>query len=216
MAQQGVTSQIFLFDMETTGLSRKIDQVCQLSAIPFDIEHTSRPRTDIFNEYVLPSCEFNPMASQINGFYINNTGELCKQGRPLPTVSVKEAYSSFFEYLKQKTPPKASIMLTGYNCKSFDTSFLKRDCHEHGISIAVEGRELHFADAYLLIKAVKRTSLPGIRSLRQQAVHQYLYPHSRSFGESHDGVKDVFELADILRFPKIPLDKLLSYKFDLS
>ena len=218
MADKDLTSQIFLFDMETTGLDRMVDQVCQISAVPFYKEPIDRQRqADIFNVYILPDRKFHPEASKINGFSIvenGDTRELYKQGKPLPTVSLQEAYSSFFEYLKQKTPPEARIVLTGYNSKSFDISFLRRDCHKCGVTVAVEGRELHFADAFLLICAIRDTVLPGINSLSQQAVHQYLCPHSEGYGEFHDGVDDVLRLADILRSPKIPLQQLFLHEFE--
>ena len=192
-------SQIILFDIETTGIDREVDQVCQLAAVALTRqEHENED--DVFNAYVLPTRSFHGKATEVNGFTIEKKS-LRKEGKTLPTISLEKAYKTFFEYLKLKTNPGDKLMLVGYNSKQFDMVFLRRDCHKFGIPVEVEGRQLHFADAFLFLLAVRNSVLPGIGNrMTQQSVHQYLCPGIHRV--CHDAVADVLNLRDILLSPK--------------
>ncbi len=215
---QASGSQIILFDMETTGIDREVDQVCQLAAVPLtrqNLEYEDEDEDDVFTAYVLPTRSFHGEATKVNGFTIDE-GSLFKGGNPLPTISLEKAYKSFFEYLKLKTNSGDKLTLVGYNSKQFDMAFLRRDCHKFGIPVAVEGRQLHFADAFLFLLAVRNFVLPGIgSSMTQESVHQYLCPDSSgSHRVCHDAVADVLNLREILLSPKVPLEQLSQHEFN--
>ena len=102
---------------------------------------------------MLPTRSFHGEATKVNGFTIEKKS-LRKEGKSLPTISLEKVYKTFFEYLKLKTNQGDKLTLVGYNSKQFDMVFLRRDCHKFGIPVEVEGRQLHFADAYLFLLAV--------------------------------------------------------------
>lgn len=204
-------SCIILFDVATTGLNKKLDEVCQLAAV--SLAHDCEE--DIFNAYVLPTCSFHREASKANGFTIKDES-LCREGIILPTISLEEMYKTFFEYLKLKTNPGDKLTLVGYKSEKFDMEFLRRDCHKFGIPVAMGRKDLYFADAFHLLKAARNSVLPGINKMSLQSVHHYLYPNSGIDHVCHDAVADVKNLRKILLHPKVPLEQLSQHEFKLS
>ena len=139
--------KFFLFDLETTGLSRQNDQICQIAVQPFDQE------TKPFNIHILPDINFHPQASKVNGYRIlcssSHQRLLTKRGQPVEATTLTKGIGKFYEYLRRQSRTGSEVVLIGYNCKSFDVPILLRD-----IERPDDMHDIKFADAFLQMKKI--------------------------------------------------------------
>lgn len=201
--------KFFIFDLETTGLNRQKDEICQIAVQPYD-EDGPQP----FNIHILPNCDFHPKASEVNGYTISYSSSsersLTKLGQPVETTTLAQGIKEFYDYLRRQSSSGSKIVLIGYNCKSFDVPILLRD-----IEPPADMRyKILYADAYLLMKKIRHTKLVGIPSLKQETVYRQV-SGVEILNPIHDAVKDTFELREILKSPKlsISLEDILEHSF---
>ncbi|CAG2245410.1 unnamed protein product [Mytilus edulis] len=105
---------VVVFDLETTGLSRKSD-ITQLAA--FD-------GTTVFNEYVSPREVISPKVSEITGLTFDfscdqmyHHGTFCK---PVKSRDIQIVLLEFIDFISKKKKP----ILFGHNIASFDIPIL--------------------------------------------------------------------------------------------
>ncbi|TDH09819.1 hypothetical protein EPR50_G00090810 [Perca flavescens] len=104
---------IVFFDLETTGLDTASCHITQLSAVCEEKE---------FNVYTLPRRPITPGASQLTGFTVY-CGQLYLCGRPVVTIPIFDALTSFINYLSNFPGP---VLLAAHNAKGFDALVLSR------------------------------------------------------------------------------------------
>ena len=199
----------FLFDLETTGLSRQNDQICQIAVQPFDQE------TKPFNIHILPDSNFHPQASKVNGYRILYSSShqrlLTKRGQPVEATTLTQGIGKFYEYLRRQSRTGSEVVLIGYNCKSFDVPILLRD-----IERPDDMHDIKFADAFLLMKKIQDTKLAGIRNLKQPTVYNYVT--GANVDPVHDAIQDVIQLKQILKSPKLSItsEDILEHSFQIE
>lgn len=99
-----------VFDLETTGISRKTDEIIEISAIKV----VSGKAVDEFTSLVNPLMHIPSPASSVNGIY----DYMVKDAPTFETV-----FKDFIEFI-------GDAVLLGHNIYSFDLKFLYRDARK--------------------------------------------------------------------------------------
>lgn len=100
-----------VFDLETTGISCKTDDVIEISAIKVMDEKV----VGEFSTLVNPGRPIPPRASAVNGIYDDMVME---------APSFEEALRDFIDFIEE-------YPLVGHNIYNFDMKFLYRDCQKY-------------------------------------------------------------------------------------
>lgn len=100
-----------VFDLETTGISWKTDEVIEISAVKVK----SGKVVEEFNTLVNPGCSIPFGASQVNGI----TDEMVKDAPPFHLV-----LKDFISFI-------GNMVLVGHNISRFDMNFLYRDSKKY-------------------------------------------------------------------------------------
>ncbi|KAJ8417950.1 hypothetical protein AAFF_G00227930 [Aldrovandia affinis] len=169
---------LVFFDLETTGLDVAVCDIVQLSAI-------CGQRT--FNAHVLPRCSMMAEASRVTGFTVLDQ-TLLLRGRPVDTVSLRQALTSFIAFLRSLNRP----LLAAHNAKRFDCPVLARALRELSLREEFQQAIAGFLDTYLLSKDL----------LAYTAVRQYSQQHLVSIFlnkkyEAHNALEDVRALQEL-------------------
>lgn len=108
--REAVSSYV-IFDLETTGISPKTDEVIEISAVKV----INGEVTDTFSKLVNPGRPIPDAASQVNGI----TDEMVKD---CPTFeSVLKEFDEFVD----------DMILIGHNIYTFDLKFISRDARKY-------------------------------------------------------------------------------------
>lgn len=99
-----------VFDLETTGLSAKKDQIIEISAVKV----VDGEVVDEFTSLVNPCCPIPFYSSKVNGIYDDMVAEA-------PTIDV--VLPKFIEFI-------GDDILVGHNIHTFDMKFICRDAHK--------------------------------------------------------------------------------------
>ena len=172
-----LSAEICVFDLETTSLSRDCD-IVQISAVTLD-------GMSKFNQYILPSQNIAYSASKVTGITMNG-GKLFLHGRPVESVSTKEALSSFLDWLASFGK---NIILVGHNIKAFDVKHLLRHARLHGISLDILAG---FVDTLPLFKSF----FPGLSSYSQENIYRKIIGETY---EAHNSLGDVIALCSLIK-----------------
>ena len=167
------TAEICVFDLETTSLSRDCD-IVQISAMTLD----GRSK---FDRYILPSKDVAYSASKVTGITMTG-GKLFLHGKPVASVCIKEALSSFVNWLSSFGK---HIILAGHNVKAFDVKHLLRHAKLHGISFDMLAG---FVDTLPLFKHV----FPEFSTYSQKHLFQKIIGGTY---EAHNSLSDVIALC---------------------
>ena len=218
----GLTDKIFifLFNLETTGFfscsPTKKQDICQIGVL----SHTG---ASSFNRYIIPSTEFHFKASETSGFTTGyRDGKktiLLNQQEVEDTVSESQALSDLVAFLNTNSEPGSTILLIGYNSKGHDAPFLTKAFIDCGISMAIEERTLVFSDALPLIRKIAKDTkdplgqkLATCKNLQRQTVHRKLFGITPcNDTDSHDAMRDVQQLKEIIVHPDFPFNRLTEY-----
>jgi DNA polymerase III epsilon subunit family exonuclease len=114
-----------VFDLETTGLSSRNDDIIQIAAMR--IIDGEIQTNDFFSSYVKPSRPISPFISSYTGITNNDV-----RNAPLP----KEIFPEFSGFCKDS-------LLVAHNGLRFDIPFVLRTCERYGIKT----RDSHFIDS---------------------------------------------------------------------
>ena len=188
------TAEICVFDLETTSLSRDCD-IVQISAMTLD----GRSK---FDRYILPSKDVAYSASKVTGITMTG-GKLFLHGKPVASVCIKEALSSFVNWLSSFGK---HIILAGHNVKAFDVKHLLRHAKLHGISFDMLAG---FVDTLPLSKHV----FPEFSTYSQKHLFQKIIGGTY---EAHNSLSDVIALCSLIKngIPGIDSLQKFSYTFE--
>lgn len=116
---------LVIFDVETTGISKQLDWIIQLSAIKIDKK--TLKVIDEFDSYVIPAGQWviNPAATEINGL---TEDFIKKNGKTLKEIGPK-----FIEFCE-------GADMGGYNSNTFDIMFLYKDFTYSGLQFDFDNR----------------------------------------------------------------------------
>ena len=82
---------LVFFDLETTGLNTKEDEIVQIAALAW-------PGSEEFSVFVLPNVEISEGASNVNGMTIQY-GQLVRNGRVLRSTDIRSALKVILKLL---------------------------------------------------------------------------------------------------------------------
>ncbi|XP_036400158.1 protein PML-like [Megalops cyprinoides] len=152
--------------------------IIQLSAI-------SKERT--FNVHVLPRCCMTDEASRVTGFTVRDQ-TLLLRGRPVETVPLRQALTSFIAFLCSVHRP----LLAAHNAKRFDCPVLARVLREFSLEEEFQQAVDGFLDTFLLSKdLLAKTTVR--RYSQQYLVSLFL---NKSY-QAHNALEDVRALQDL-------------------
>ncbi|CAC5420498.1 unnamed protein product [Mytilus coruscus] len=111
---------VVVFDLETTGLSRKSD-ITQLAA--FD-------GTTVFNEYVSPREVISPKVSELTGLTFDfSCDQMYHHGKPVESRDIQIVLLKFIDFISKKKKPN----LFGHNIAAFDIPILMNKLRQHSL-----------------------------------------------------------------------------------
>ncbi|CAC5366566.1 unnamed protein product [Mytilus coruscus] len=111
---------VVVFDLETTGLSRKSD-ITQLAA--FD-------GTTVFNEYVSPREVISPKVSELTGLTFDfSCDQMYHHGIPVESRDIQIVLLKFIDFISKKKKP----ILFGHNIAAFDIPILMNKLRQHSL-----------------------------------------------------------------------------------
>ncbi|CAG2198046.1 unnamed protein product [Mytilus edulis] len=111
---------VVVFDLETTGLSRKSD-ITQLAA--FD-------GTTVFNEHVSPRELISPKSSEITGLTFDfSCDQMYHHGKLVKSRDIQIVLLEFIDFISKKKKP----ILFGHNIASFDIPILMNKLRQHSL-----------------------------------------------------------------------------------
>ncbi|KAI1889410.1 hypothetical protein AGOR_G00162590 [Albula goreensis] len=171
---------LVFFDLETTGLDVDVCDIVQLSAI-------SGERT--FNAHVVPCCTMTEEASRVTGFTVQDQG-LLLHGRPVETVSLRQALTAFIHFLHSLNQP----VLAAHNAKRFDCPVLARALCELSLQVQFQQAVAGFLDTYLLSRELLAHTT--VRKFSQQ--HLVSLFLNKTY-EAHNALEDVRALQELFQ-----------------
>lgn len=122
---------LVVFDLETTGLDKKKDQIIQFAGLKFDRE--TNAMVDSYSTYVQPHA---PYAISLGAYFKHGLDPKFLSDKPFIEDVANDIVTFFAD----------SDVLT-YNGLSFDIPFLKQELNKHGYDIDFTARECY--DAFL-------------------------------------------------------------------
>ena len=134
-----------VFDLETTGISPKTDEVVEISAVK--VEHGKV--TDEFSTLVNPKRRIPYGASRVNGITDDMVAE---------APFFEQVLEEFLEFIK-------GFVLVGHNIARFDMNFLYRDVEKYF--------ERSLANDYIDTLQMARRELPNLEHHRLTDLAEY-------------------------------------------
>ncbi|CAC5403325.1 unnamed protein product [Mytilus coruscus] len=111
---------VVVFDLETTGLSRKSD-ITQLAAFE---------GTTVFNEYVSPREVISPKVSELTGLTFDfSCDQMYHHGKPVESRDIQIVLLEFIDFISKKKKP----ILFGHNIAAFDIHILMNKLRQHSL-----------------------------------------------------------------------------------
>ncbi|KAL0967926.1 hypothetical protein UPYG_G00259920 [Umbra pygmaea] len=169
---------IVFFDLETTGLDTSVCDIIQLSAICGD---------KTYNAYILPRCSMTNQASQVTGFTVSNQRTLLLHGRPVDTIPLSEALTSFISFLRSFRKP----ILAAHNARLFDSPVLARALGECSLRCQFQQVVSGFLDTFLISKELFSDRVSKFS--QEHLVSVFL----RKTYEAHNALEDVKVLQEL-------------------
>ena len=209
-------AKVFLFNLETTGLYQKTKKqdFCQIGVL-------SHPDAIRFCRCVVPTIDFEPTATAVSGFSSSNQNGknvlLLKQQEVTNTVTKFQAITDFLDFLKTNSEPGSTICLVGYYSDKHDVPFLKDAFDDCKIPMVIEGRTLTTSDAFQPLWKVAEDihdplgqKLSSCENKKRQTVHRKMFGiTSCNDEETHDAMRDVEQLRDIITHSDFPFNRLI-------
>ncbi|XP_071160714.1 uncharacterized protein [Mytilus edulis] len=176
----GGEESVVVFDLETTGLSRKSD-ITQLAA--FD-------GTSVFNEYVSPREVISPKSSEITGLTFDfSCDQMYHHGKPVKSRDIQIVLLEFIEFIRKKKKP----ILFGHNIASFDIPILMNKLRQHSL---LSEFMLHIYECIDTIKLTRRKlKTKDIGNHKQQTLVTKLLGVEY---DAHNACADVTSLFQLL------------------
>ncbi|CAC5369686.1 unnamed protein product [Mytilus coruscus] len=171
---------VVVFDLETTGLSRKSD-ITQLAA--FD-------GTTVFNEYVSPREVISPKVSELTGLTFDfSCDQMYHHGIPVESRDIQIVLLKFIDFISKKKKP----ILFGHNIAAFDIPILMNKLRQHSL---LSEFLLHIYGCIDTIKLAKRKfKTKDIGNHKQQTLVTKLLGIEY---DAHNACADVTSLFQLL------------------
>ena len=177
--------------METSGFVRTCN-ILQISAVCENRE---------FDKYLTPVQPIPKGSTEVTKLSVIN-GQLCFNGTPVNTVSVKDGLLQFIEFLRNISHP----VLVGHNIKTFDLMFLHHHLNEHEQWDNFVALVTGFVDT----KLVFRKEYPVKQSCTQSYLMTNLLHKSYSAHNALDDVRVLQKPSELVK------DKFPNYTFTVS
>jgi len=216
------TCSYCVFDLETTGFSRKKHDIIEICAIILD--EKGHDSSTMYHSLVKPANHISPVITEITGISNEDVADA-------PTFQV--VGNDFIKFLKENCRKKQliemfgdsdndddsynhgdevmnDILLVAHNGSRFDVPFLFHSFRTYGIDISgipFKGQIDTLSLAKLLVKSPKRTVADGtadsvIAPNNYQLSTLYKYVTGNSLDDAHHADADAHATVDILTFPK--------------
>ncbi len=214
-------AKVFLFNLETTGLyphnqKTKKPDICQIGVLSYPDEIS-------FCRCVVPSIDIEPKATAVSGFSQNCQKRLLLKEQEVTntvtnTVSKFQALTDFVAFLETNSEPGSTICLVGYYSDKHDVPFLKEAFDDCEIPMVIEVRTLTSSDAFPLLWKIAEDvhdplgqKLAECDNKKRQTVHRNLFGITAyNDTDTHDAMRDVKQLRDIIDHPAFPINRLVS------
>ncbi|CAG2205332.1 unnamed protein product [Mytilus edulis] len=190
------------FDIEATGLSRT-SHILQLSA---------KRDEEMYNSFVLPSCQVTPKAAEITGITFEN-GQLLFKGNVMPAVGIKKCLNDFISFLDKSH----NNVIIGHNICNYDCMVLYTALEKCSLLDKFMTSISGFVDTLLLFKS----SHPGLSSYSQPNLFQTLLGQTYDAHRADEDVDALYTLVnktvvDNCHFEKTYLSKKIILEKYLS
>ena len=215
------TKKMFV-NIETTGFFSKNPlkaEICQIATL----DHTGERK---FCRYIVPqTARFHFKASERSGFtlgYQDGTRILLLNERPVDSELVtgeKSAIYQFAQHINDTTAKK--IILFGYSSDTHDKPFILSAFERHRVQLKVP---VYIIDVLRFLRALRKSKnvsdpfgrvLASSKNLQRQTVHQSLKGEtSYNNHPTHDAVRDVKQLKDIVTHDDFPFQEFNDYVTD--
>ncbi|XP_011313324.1 uncharacterized protein [Fopius arisanus] len=179
------------FDLETTGLNNKTDEICQIAAKVNDTE---------IQAFIMPKNGIPPNVTKITNLSINE-GCMYYNENPVETISLCAALLAVIEFLRRLGKP---IILVAHNGFRFDVPLLIRDIR--AVDLWDEFNEVvhGFVDTYqVLQKMLPQRKKDQLKFNQGDLARDFLGAESDE--GAHNALNDVTVLQKIIN--KIPILK---------
>lgn len=168
-----------VFDLETTGLSKKEDRIIEIGAVKV----VNGQAVDTFDMFVNPGLRDSGVKISIPSRVIELTGINNEMVAGAP--SEKEALKSFFEWMDDIR------LIVGHNINSFDIPFVKSACRRSGLSCPFEKQ----VDTLKYAKTLNLVKHEVIENNKQETLARYVgFEYS-----AHRANEDTQALLEILK-----------------
>ncbi|VDI06186.1 Hypothetical predicted protein [Mytilus galloprovincialis] len=160
--QEVIKAPVVVFDLETTGLSRKSD-ITQIAAFSKSVN---------FSTYIFPSQPISKEASEVTQIFVNGN----KMFHNSTAVQYKLAHEALTDFIIFLSSFPHKCILVGHNIKSFDTHVLYNQLRIYNMWNEFCLHVCAFCDTLDLFKSV----VPGMSSYSQTSLVKEL------LGETYD------------------------------
>ncbi|PVD22581.1 hypothetical protein C0Q70_18398 [Pomacea canaliculata] len=144
-----------------------------------------------FFRYVLPRIPIEPMAESIHNISFVE-GRLCKNGKPVDALAIRQALSEFLEFLGDKP-----VTLFSHNCRKFSAPILFTAVTACDMLAELDGKITGFVDTLYLFRNV----YPGLH-YGQRDLYEHFFNESY---EANEEMNDVTSLERLLDLPRVTL-----------
>lgn len=134
-----ITKDVIFFDLETTGVDIKIDQIIEIYAV----KYTTAREQKTLHKYIKPTIPISPGAFETHGISIESL-------ESYPTMS--ECFDEIFDFF-------IGADLGGYNCLKFDIPFLFEELSRFG---KILNMNVNVLDSYNLINKLEPRTLNDV------------------------------------------------------
>ncbi len=187
--------QLVYFDLETTGLNPYYDQMVQIAAIYNDT---------VFSEYVTPSVDINPGASQVTSIYFDReTNIMTHHGEPVSHLPAEQVLCRLAKFLREIDNP----ILVAHNGLGYDFIILYKALISCNSLDIFKQHITGFLDSLPLC----RTIMPTCPTYKLGVIYRRLF---RMEFVAHDAVEDSRALRDIVISQQHHMEEINHYSYN--
>lgn len=186
-----------VFDLETTGLHRRDDEIIELAAVILD-HFGIHVKDASFCEYIKPYNTISSYITNVNHITMDDVAD----AERFPVVA--DAFIKFMQqYADESTREIEHVIMVGHNARVFDIPFFVHQLSKSNMANAFfADKRFGFAmDTMVLAKmAVNDNVIPDPSNFQLQTFHQFVTGKNDSNLDWHRALNDAKATATILRF----------------
>lgn len=142
----------------------------------------------VFNVYTLPRQTLTESAREVTGFTVRNA-VLFLRGRPVDTIPLTEALTSFIEFLRSFGQP---VLLAAHNARRFDMPVILRVLRRCSLKQKFQEVVHGFVDTFILSKQL----FPKLSSYSQENMVRHFL---RRTYDAHNAMEDARMLQELYK-----------------